>query len=121
MTSAPTPDQLAAKVETKTLPPVPKPEVFLLPNKSGGVVERIGWPSVFEYIVRGTVKLPWRPTLDQNLAPDHPGQQPSSVPWVVAVDDLPAYDLLMATGALLDPRHTGSKGAPLIDNRKTIA
>lgn len=98
---------------------------------------RISFPGVVEYRVRGRFgaeTLPYPPTATSHPAPTRPvplssfttakmialGEikpLPSSLPFQIVVLDLAAYNRLAASGLLYDPRHSGSRPAPAIDNR----
>lgn len=95
----PTPAELRAKVETRSLPAMPARKVY----PSG----RIGWPDVCQY----------RPRDREGVLLDLPPPEPHHV----VVHDLPAYELLVATGRILAPEHTGRAAAAMVDNRKTVA
>ena len=94
----PSPAELAAKVETKTLPALPEPTVY----PSG----RIAWPTIVQYRPRD------REGVLLDLPPDeahhvivHPGRQAE-------------YDLLVATGRILAAEHTGRARYAHVDNRR---
>lgn len=97
----PSPAELRAKVETRSLPAMPAPKVY----PSG----RIGWPDVCQY----------RPRDREGVLLDLPPPEPHTV--IVHAGRQAEYDLLVATGRILAPEHTGRAGAPLVDNRKTVA
>lgn len=84
----PSPAELAAKVETRNLPAMPAPKVY----PSG----RVAWPEIVQYSPRDR----------EGVLLDLPPPEAHTV--IVHAGKQAEYDLLVATSALQDERHTGS-------------
>lgn len=94
----PSPAELAEKVETKALPALPAPKVY----PSG----RVAYPDIVQY----------RPRDRKGVLLDLPPPEAHTV--IVHAGRQAEYDLLVATGLILAPEHTGHHRGPAVDNQR---